>query len=1792
MSRERILPMLLVLTLVIPFVITLDVQPANAGTVTDEEAPVRENIAFRRPAFASLYQQAPDAFGTTAANSSWNDTGTGFTLPSYDETAQLLTDGINHVDNPLPFPTIRGERIDGTTTGITGNAAGMINGWGNNSGTVTYTGDLSEEAPAVIRLTLAKPAKIAYYSLLPQNGNHAVANTPHTWRLEASKTGTGNWIEIDRFTSSIDGNTNQNIPISPLRRPNPLIPFNGMDLRYLDVSNINGIYSYTGHSQGNGGIQRPTTAEDEYQHYRFVITRRHGGTGPGTISLADIGFFTEDLTRNLLRNPFVSRWTSTANPEQWVYVDLGEQVSYDSIKLHWGADRFATAYTVQVSNDVFFNHGNGGICTNDGTVYPNTWTTISTQTRGTGGVHEISFAPQTARYIRINMTERVEGPPNYMLYEFEVFGTRSASPYQNPPRQAPAANGTQNLSGGDWAIARGEFMTETGEQLSAAAFDDSAWVPAQVPGTALMSYVSAGILPDPKFDMDMMFISDTYFYSDWWYRTSFDVPADRAGQRAFINFDGINWKAKLFVNGQAVSDKKYDMEGSFMRHKFDVTEFLAPAGQQNYMAIRVFPNENYGAPRTKTYAAPGPNGGLLGADNPTFHSSIHWDWVPTIRGRNVGIYDDVWLSFSGAIRVVDPWVVTEFNKLREFGGTNLMSQIYQLECFDDPVYDLSVALTTFKTEVKNTTDAAVNATVSGVYMPGDIHFSRSVLIPAGTTVEVDIPVEIQNPDIWWPNGYGDQPLYTADVRVTVGGSVRDRYTFRFGVRKLEFTYTGSTELYTQMGNLDSREGFDTALNVWCNGVRIYKRGGNWGMDCSNVNLRFEDYRVRMRLHAEQNFTMIRNWVGMTMKREFYEAADEYGILLFDDFWLANPWDGPDPLSLEMFMRNAEDKIRIVRRHPSMAIYCTRNEMIVPRPLDSRLQEAIHRLDGTRIYLRASDASVWGVTGHGDYSAVERKAFFNGAGQTGTGQRRPGSALQLNTERGQHVIANPESLVKYFRPENLWPGFGPDSAFNHPWRQNIVAANVWGVHDFFMGGNGPASSHFTQLLAYATMGELYSRFNSVEGFSRISQLVNYDLFKAMYEAHTDIKSAGLLAWMSQSAWPSFAWRTYDYFFDTSSAFFANRRACAPLSIIWNPTNGEAVTVFNRTGAAGELGTGGRAFNPYPGGISVANNTGRVLRNLVARANIYNIDGTHAKEVELLNDGIIETLSVDTVLRLNTEGNGSLWDTGTESPVRFIKLELFDESGKLVAENFYWRSDMETGTTATGTAATNYYRAMLDMPRVTLRADATVAGSDDKSNYYTIRIVNPSPNIAIQARIKATDPVTGEMILPVFYEDNYINLLPGEVKVVGVDIEKLHFDGIPVFSICGFNVNDIPVHIMPDPRPDHEATMKSFTFGDQVFYTEPNVFDYAVNLPENITAVSFDASNIVLDYPDYVDVEVVLSNDGIAPCVATITIECRLYPASIRNTYTIRFGSMTVDILSRYSIGRGWEAIADIGVSDGSTSFKLIYALYDENGHLIFDQSFEYDPIPVHTDGVISHSIPSSVIEPFGDDVTMKVFLWDAASFKPLVEEWSSHKRDLFVPTVVYRLVPNAAAIKAGEEYVIVSAAASSQNRALVNTSAFGAPFGCMNATAAVTVEGNYITSVVHPDMIWEVSAAADGGLRFKNMSGVEYYGGAQQYLAILGGTVNPVGLTTTMPAANPAYDRWGFTDVSAAHNTVAMHTTTSTESSFYIFSPHEFDNAGSPDLGFMAFYGNTNRAAAFAARPLRLYVQTIEMQPAD
>src|SRR6185437_7808924 len=508
---------------------------------------------------------------------------------------------------------------------------------------------------------------------------------------------------------------------------------------------------------------------------------------------------------------------------------------------------------------------------------------------------EIDFSPRKARYVRLAIPSDAASARGCVLSEFEVYGTRKTH-FTPSPQPKAGADGSLLLTGGHWKLCSAMFVRGEPEEISRRGFDDAKWLPAIVPGTVLGSYLAIGAVPDPWFGDQMSQISDDFFSRhDFWYRDEFVVPKKDAGRRLWLNFDGINWKADVFFNGAKIGG----IAGAFIRGRFDVTEMAKP-GATNCVAVLVHhvahPVPGPKKVKHKTLGAPTTNGDLLGHDSPTFLSSAGWNWVPIIRGRDIGIWNDVRLETSGDVNIVDPWVAT-----------------------DSLSPDHTHAEISVRTELENHSPSPVTGKLIATI--GDLKFETNIAFAANETRSLAFDkttwpnLALNHPRLWWPNDYGEQPLYQLNLRFEEAGRISDEKSVKFGVR----------------------------------------------------------------LHHDANLNMIRNWVGMEGHEAFYDACDRCGILIWDDFWLANPVDGPDPDDHKMFMENARDKIRRVRSHPSLALYCGRNEGMPPADLDAGMREAVNSLDRTRYYIPHSAAGV--VTGYGPYVPQDVEWYFANRGKT-------------------------------------------------------------------------------------------------------------------------------------------------------------------------------------------------------------------------------------------------------------------------------------------------------------------------------------------------------------------------------------------------------------------------------------------------------------------------------------------------------------------------------------------------------------------------------------------------------------------------------------------------------------------------------------------------------------------------------------------------------------------------------------------------------------------------------------------
>jgi Exo-beta-D-glucosaminidase Ig-fold domain/F5/8 type C domain/Glycosyl hydrolases family 2 len=756
---------------------------------------------------------------------------------------------------------------------------------------------------------------------------------------------------------------------------------------------------------------------------------------------------------------FTSAWKGAGLEEEWIYVDLGARFSFDRVALHWIAR--ASEGKLQASDDAV------------------AWQDIQSLPDNPPGLNDdIRFvSPSTARYVRVLMT-RAATADGYILSEFEVFGHGGF--LVKAAAASPSTAETLTLSGGSWRLQRGPQVSATGESISVPGFATSSWLVATVPGTVLTSYFNAGAIPDPNFGQNQLHISDSFFYSDFWYRTEFPTPAHGADELLWLNFEGVNWKADVYLNGEKLGS----IDGGFIRGRFEVSSKLH-AGKPNALAVLIRKNQTPGSCKQKTYASTGKNGGGLGSDNPTYHASIGWDWIPTIRGRNTGIWAEVALSKTGAVTLEDPLVTSAL-----------------------PLPDISKADLSLEVIAVNHTAKPVSGTLRGTF--GTISFAQPIQLGAAERQVVRLSaathpqLRIVQPQLWWPTGYGDPHLYDVKLSFEAAGKTHHRLPFKAGIRQMTATED------------------DGKLRLFINGRRFIARGGNWGFGESMLRYRAREYDAAVRYHREQNFTMIRNWVGQIGDDEFYQACDRHGIVVWQDFWLANPWDGPIPEDNALFLANARDYLLRIRRHASIGLYCGRNEWYPPAPLETGLRQLLAELHPGIAYIGSSANGP--VGGGGPYRTLSTPNYFRSADQ------------KLHSEIGAPTIPSIESVRLMMPKAALWPQ-GLD----------------WGLHDFTLAGAQGGSAMLTLI------DNAYGGPTNATEWVALAQFLNYDTYRAIFEAQSKYRMGALL-WMSHPCWPSFVWQTYDYYLEPTAAYFGARKGAEPLHIQWNSLT-EDIEVVN-------------------------------------------------------------------------------------------------------------------------------------------------------------------------------------------------------------------------------------------------------------------------------------------------------------------------------------------------------------------------------------------------------------------------------------------------------------------------------------------------------------------------------------------------------------------------------------------------------------------------------------------------------
>ena len=852
--------------------------------------------------------------------------------------------------------------------------------------------------------------------------------------------------------------------------------------------------------------------------------------------------------------------------------------------------------------------------------------------------------------------------------------------------QARAVPAPVEVSSG-WQLQDAGKVSEAGAQVSTKAYQPQGWMAATVPGTVLTSLVNDGVYPEPLYGENNRTIPDSLARTPWWYRTTVTIPREYAHRQVWLHFDGANFSSDVWVNGTKVGT----IQGAFIRGRFDITKQVRP-GEPAVIAVRVSPQPHPGEPHEHTIAnGLGKNGGITAIDGPTFLCTLGWDWIPGIHDRDTGLWQKVWLSASGPVLIEDPLVKTDL-----------------------PLPDTSQADVTVQSTLTNTSDKKVSGELEGSF--GDVRFTQKVTLAPNSTQTVTVDpktapaLHMQNPKLWWPNGYGPQNLYTLHLRFVEHGRDSDARDTQFGIRKITY------------GGMD-------ALTISVNGVKVFIRGGDWGLDEAMKRIPRARLDAQIHMHALANMNMIRNWVGQSTGEDFYDMCDKYGILIWDEFFQPNPSDGPNPDDLKVYLANVRDKILRFRNHPSIALWCARNEGYPPPEIHDALTKMIPELDPARLYQPSSTAGR-GVMSSGPYYWREPQAFYV-------------PDAPFKTETGSVSVPTIES-IHAMMPEKDWETINDD----------------WAEHDLAMG------AQHGDTYPYVMAGR-YGRIANLADFVRKAQLMNYEAYRAMYEgrnARLFAPDTGVITWMSNPAQPSFVWQLYAWDLEPNASLFAVKSAAEPVHIQMNESNGDLQVINNLP----------HALEGYTAHVAVITRPGFRYQ--------FPPSGAPVKEtLALWQAGLEKDIPVggpaDTAIDL-----GPTPLPQHLPPVYFIKMELKDAQGQVVSRNLYWKPSPAQGNDLSPLSA---------LP--TAKLDGTIVRHDENGRLgLDVTLKNPGQTLALLAHLQLRRKSTGERVLPVFYSDNYIWLAQGESRTIHIDASLDDLKGdTPLVVVDGFNVDVTPV-----------------------------------------------------------------------------------------------------------------------------------------------------------------------------------------------------------------------------------------------------------------------------------------------------------------------------------------------------------------------------------------------------------------
>jgi exo-1,4-beta-D-glucosaminidase len=619
-----------------------------------------------------------------------------------------------------------------------------------------------------------------------------------------------------------------------------------------------------------------------------------------------------------------------------------------------------------------------------------------------------------------------------------------------PPASLPLKTG--------WQLQSSSNVEGSGEVISTPKFAPKGWYEVEVPTTVVAALVKHKVYPDPDFGMNLRSFSgmsypigqnfseqpmaaDSPFNVPWWYRKEFVVPAGLKGRSIWLNFDGINYRANIWLNGRQLATSD-DVAGAWRTYRFDITE-AALVGKTNVLAVEIR------------------------APTETDLGITFVDWNPQPPDKNMGLWRGVEISSSGPVALRYPTVISRV---------------------DSP--ENQSAHLTVTGLLKNETQKPVKGVLRGRIEK--IAFSQEVELGPGESKDVIFTpdkfseLNLNQPRLWWPAQMGAPNLYKLEMEFLIDGRVSDQATSEFGIREVTSEVTAP-----------NRRAF--AIN----GKKILLRGGGWSPDMMlrENSQRMED---EFRYVQDMGLNTIR-LEGKLEKKEFFDMADQKGILIMAgwcccDFW--ERWPKWTDETMKIAQQSLRDQMYRLRSHPSLVMWLNGSDNPPPANVEQMYLDIEKELLWPNPVVSSATAKPAasgnsGVKMTGPYEYVAPSYWL-----TDSQQAQPphdcnaggcGGAYGFNSETSMGPAVPPiESIREMLPKEHQWP-------IDDFWNYHAGGGKFKDIHVFIEAqdaryGRSNSLEEFTsksQLMAYEgvrAMFEAYSR-NKYESTGVVQWMLN-------------------------------------------------------------------------------------------------------------------------------------------------------------------------------------------------------------------------------------------------------------------------------------------------------------------------------------------------------------------------------------------------------------------------------------------------------------------------------------------------------------------------------------------------------------------------------------------------------------------------------------------------------------------------------------------------------------------------------